>query len=430
MADYKCLSFKGMEDEKVYYAKHKSGLEIYLRPTDKNKDYAVIATKYGSLDTCFKTDKDDDFISVPDGIAHFLEHKMFEKKEGDMLEKFSKYGGDGNAFTSFDKTAYHFTGNMNFKENLETLLYMVSHPYFTEKSVQKEMGIIEEEIKMGYDRPVNALYYGLLECLFHSENIHKQIAGSVESIHEITPELLYSCYNTFYNMSNMILSVFSGSSMEDILEICDRVIPEQKQIKIERRYEEEPKTIRQKRFVKELDIPRPKFIIGVKDNYTSVDPDTDLKRGITTELLNDLLFSAISEFTISMYENNIIKNLSAGGSGYKDYNYFYLSGEGDDPELAYEKFVEYIREVKKNGFTEKDFNIVRRMEYTDNIIALEHSGIADMLYDYRFENVDFTEYFDAFKKVTLDDVNELLNELFNEDLYVMSVIKPKTGEVK
>ena len=209
--------------EKYYLHHHPSGLDIYLFPKKLTTTYAVFGANYGSVDNTFKTSKDGDFITVPDGIAHFLEHKLFANEDGsDAFEHFSAFGADANAYTSFNKTAYLFSCTDNFEESLGELLDFVTHPYFTEDSVKKEIGIIAQEIKMYDDTPSDRCFYGMLEGMYEHHSIRRNICGSVDSISKITPKLLYDCYGTFYNLSNMALVISGDVELDTVIRIAPR----------------------------------------------------------------------------------------------------------------------------------------------------------------------------------------------------------------
>ena len=192
--------------EKYYRGKHASGLEVVIVPKAHKKAFALFGTRYGSVHRTFKTDRDTDFVTVPDGIAHFLEHKLFENEDGsDTFAHFAALGASCNAFTSTEMTAYLFSATDKYYENLAVLLGFVTRPYFTPETVEKEMGIIGQEIRMCHDEPFHQLYYGLLDALFVNHNVKVDIAGTEETISHITSDILYRCYNTFYNLNNMLL---------------------------------------------------------------------------------------------------------------------------------------------------------------------------------------------------------------------------------
>ena len=210
--------------ERYEIFKHPSGLDIYVFPKKLTTAYAVFGVKYGSIHNSF-TLPDGTDSTVPDGVAHFLEHKLFANEDGsDSFEKFSEFGSDANAYTSFNRTAYLFSCTENFEKSLEELLRFVTHPHFTSKNVASEVGIIAEEIKMYDDSPSDRCFYGMLEGMYEHHSIKRNICGSVESISKITHQTLYDCYNTFYNLNNMVLAVAGNTCIEEVLEVADKVL--------------------------------------------------------------------------------------------------------------------------------------------------------------------------------------------------------------
>src|SRR3954453_11844038 len=201
------IEFNQIQEE-IYHEKLENGLEVFILPKKGfNKTYATFTTKYGSIDNHFMPLEKSEFLKVPDGIAHFLEHKLFEKEDGDVFQQFSKQGASANAFTSFTRTAYLFSSTSNVELNLDTLMDFVQEPYFSEKTVEKEKGIIGQEITMYDDNPDWRLYFGLIQNLYQNHPVKIDIAGTIESISHINKDLLYECYNTFYHPSNMLLFI-------------------------------------------------------------------------------------------------------------------------------------------------------------------------------------------------------------------------------
>ena len=228
--------------EEMVRIKHRSGLNMLLCPMKGySTAYATFTANVGSVDTGFKTQDDAEFVDVPEGIAHFLEHKMFENEEGDAFERYARTGASANAYTSFDKTAYLFACTGNFEQSLEILLDFVRRPYFTKESVQKEQGIIGQEIRMYDDDGDWRVQFNLLAALYHRHPVRIDIAGTVESISRIDHELLYRCYRTFYNLNNMVLCVAGNFDVDTVLKVADRVLkPDEKPVEIERRTVDEP----------------------------------------------------------------------------------------------------------------------------------------------------------------------------------------------
>ncbi len=230
--------------EKYYEIDHKSGLKIFVMPKENySSTYAVFGTRYGSIDTKFKRSDSDCWTTVPEGIAHFLEHKLFESEDLDAFTRYAKTGASANAYTSFDKTCYLFQCSDNFEASLEILLDFVTHPYFTKETVEKEQGIIGQEITMYYDVAGWMSTFNLLKLLYHNHPVRIDIAGTVESIAQITDKLLYDCYNTFYNLHNMCLAVVGNVDPEQVLSVCDRMLETAQPLEIERSFEDEPREI-------------------------------------------------------------------------------------------------------------------------------------------------------------------------------------------
>ena len=231
-------------DEGYYAVEHKSGLKIYVYPKEEyTSTYAVFGTKYGSIDTRFKRSDRADFIEIPAGTAHFLEHKLFESEELDAFQRYAKTGASANAYTSFDRTCYLFTCTGHFKENFEILLDFVRHPYFTEETVRKEQGIIGQEIDMYKDSPDWECLFNMLGAMYHRHSVRIDIAGTKDSIAQITADMLFSCYDTFYNLSNMALAVAGRITVDEVLEIADRLLQSDEAVTVERAFKPEPESI-------------------------------------------------------------------------------------------------------------------------------------------------------------------------------------------
>ena len=251
--------------EQFQRVEHPSGLTILLCPMEGySTAYAMFAAKVGSIDTTFKTQHEEDFVEVPPGIAHFLEHKMFECEDGDAFAKYAKTGASANAFTSFDRTAYLFSCTGNFRESMEILLDFVSRPYFTPETVQKEQGIIGQEIRMYDDDPGWRSLFNLLQALYHVNPVRLDIAGTTDSIAEITDQLLYRCYHTFYSLGNMVLTVAGNFRPEDVLEAADKILKKGEDIRIQWRKAQEPREVAQSYVEQPLSVSTPLFQLGFK----------------------------------------------------------------------------------------------------------------------------------------------------------------------
>ena len=418
-----------MLDEKYYTFKHKSGLEIFVFPKKMTTSYAIFATRYGAVDNKFKHANDAEYTVVPDGIAHFLEHKMFECEDGvDAFEKYAKTGGNANAFTGNNLTAYIFSSTENFEGNLEVLLDFVTHPYFTEATVQKEQGIIGQEIKMYEDHPGVRMHRELMKALYKKNKMRIDVAGTVESIAEITAETLYKCYNIFYNLRNMTLCVCGDVTPESVEAICDKILTEAEPFNIVRDTEDkdEPREVYIKRTVCKLDVAKPLFTIGIKDTSIPLDPKERAKKAYATEILDEILFSQSSEFYNTLYNQNLIaQDLSNGCEIGKNYSFNVISSESSDPDKVYSMFVDYIERVKKQGLDKEAFELSKRTVYASNIKSFD--SVEDIgnnfIFNY-FEGIDILDTPEIINSITCEYVTELLNEGFKEEYYALSIVEP------
>lgn len=415
--------------EKHYSFIHKSGLEVVVFPKEMATSYAIFATRYGAVDNKFKEKGDKEFTVVPDGIAHFLEHKMFECENGvDAFERYAKTGANANAFTGNNLTGYIFSCTENFYESLEILLDFVTHPYFTEQTVNKEQGIIGQEIKMYEDHPGVRMHRELMKALYKYNKMRIDIAGTVESIAEITAEVLYKCYKTFYNLRNMTLAVCGNVELDKVEAICDKVLKEAEPFEIERDTEDEnePKEVYIKRTVCHLDVSKPLFTIGIKDTNIPKCAKERAKKAYATEILDEMLFSQSSDFYNELYSENLIaQDLSSGCEIGKNYSFNVISSESSDPDAVYQRFLEYIEKTKKEGLDKETFELSKRTVYASNIKSFD--SVEDIgnnfIFNY-FDGSDILDTPDIISSITLDYVTELFNESFKEEYYALSIVEP------
>ncbi len=317
--------------ERFQRVEHRSGLTILLCPMEGySTAYAMFSAKVGSIDTTFKTQREEDFVEVPPGIAHFLEHKMFECEDGDAFAKYAKTGANANAFTSFDRTAYLFSCTGNFRESIEILLDFVSRPYFTPETVQKEQGIIGQEIRMYDDDPGWRSLFNLLQTLYRENPVRLDIAGTTESIAEITSDLLYRCYHTFYSLGNMVLTVAGNFRPEDVLEAADKILQAGEKVEIQWRKAEEPQEVAGHYVEQSLPVSTPLFQIGFKGE--AGDSLENMKRQLADEVLMEILCGESSPLYRRLYDGGLI-NSSFGSEvlAGRDYLCCMFGGESRDP---------------------------------------------------------------------------------------------------
>lgn len=414
--------------EEYFYMKHPSGLDIYVHPKkDYNSNYAVLGTNFGSINNRFRKQGESSYTVVPDGIAHYLEHKLFESKEGDAFELFAKTGASANAYTSFEKTAYLFSCTGNFEESLNILLDFVQSPYFTEKNVEKERGIIGQEIKMYEDSPEWKVLINLLGAMYKNHPVKNDIAGSVESIAKITPQMLYECYNTFYNLHNMALCVVGNVNPETVFTVADKKLKYSPKVEVERFFPEETLEIVKPEIVQNFDISSPIFSLGFKENI----PQN--YRTSTKELVyTDLILQCISSRTSDMYQellNKELINTSSFANEYFEgpgYASIIFSGESKNPRKAAEIIKKHLQKIKQNGIDKKLFDRIKKSVYGQSLSVFNSvSAVANLALDFSLSGKDIFGYIDILENASVEKVNERLNSELNCEFSSLSIASPK-----
>lgn len=390
-----------------------------------SSSYVIFGTKYGSIDTAFRLGDDPDFTEVPEGIAHFLEHKLFESEELDAFERYSKTGASANAYTSFDRTCYLFNCTNNLKENLEILLDFVTHPYFTEATVQKEQGIIGQEIKMTQDDPSWALLFSLLEAIYKNHPVKIEIAGTVESISHITAELLYKCYNTFYNLDNMVFCAVGNVDIDTVLEVADRVLEKKPAVKIERKFFEEPEGVNMPYVESKMAVVSPMFALGFKENITT--PERSAKELILSQMLLEIISGSTTKLYNDMLNEGLInRNFSSEYFCGYGFSVNMFSGESDNPEEVARRIKAETERLKREGVSGEDFERVRRMQYGRMLMSFNDiDEIANNVIASYFAGENIFDDAEILSEVTLEDINERLRSSFDTDCCSLSVIKPQ-----
>ncbi len=412
--------------------RHPSGLDIYIFPKKMSSTYALFGTKYGSIHNCFRTGSHGDWITVPDGIAHFLEHKLFACEDGsDAFERFSDYGADANAYTSFNKTCYLFSCTDRLEDSLGELLDFVTHPYFTEESVANEVGIISEEIRMYDDNPSDRCFYGMLEAMYEKHSIRRNICGSVQSISQITPELLYACYHAFYRLSNMALIVCGNVSDETILKIADRYLPSNAEEDVEdiiclNENQNESPLVYQTYVEQRMQVSKPIFNIGIKDTDIPKDGTLRQRKDAAMAILNEMLFSRAGTLYNRLIEQNMISpGMSYGYSISESTAYNSIAGEADDPKAVLKEIRKYLKQVAKDGLSETDFVRGKRVMLAEFIKSFDSTdSIANNLFSFICEECELLSYSEILEQVTFEEVTELFRISFAENATALSVVLP------
>ncbi|QQZ60279.1 insulinase family protein [Paenibacillus sonchi] len=416
--------------ETLYHEVMDNGLQVYVLPKPAFlKTYATFATKYGSVDNHFKVAGGEE-TTVPDGIAHFLEHKMFEEPEGDIFATFASNGASANAFTSFDQTVYLFSATENIETNLSTLVDFVQRPYFTDENVEKEKGIIGQEINMYADNPDWRVYFGLIEAMYSKHPVHIDIAGTIESIATITKETLYTCYNSFYHPSNMLLFVVGGVDPEQVFELIRNNQNGKsygKQGEIQRIFEEEPVQVAAKVKESKLAVSMPKMLFGFKEKVEGLTGEAAVRRDLTTKLMLDLLLGSSTALYQKLYDEELISD-SFGHefNSSPQYAFSAIGGDTKDTDLLLKRIKEEINLVLASGFAEKDFERARKKKIGGYLRMLNSpESIAHEFTRYQFRGGNLFEVLPLYESITLEEVNERLRSHVDwEQLAVSLVVSP------
>ena len=412
--------------EKLYIDKLENGLTVMIIPKKGiRKKYAIWGTHYGSNNSKFVASGEKEMTVVPDGVAHFLEHKMFEQEGGtNSLDVLSALGVNANAYTTNDHTAYLFESTENFEAAFDELANYIQHPYFTDENVEKEKGIIGQEIMMYDDEPNWAVYINAVKAMYSKNPVRLDIAGTIESISKIDKDILYKCYNTFYNPSNMVLVLCGDFDPEKTIEyVKQKQVNKEKIGKIDRVYEEEPEEINQKEIVKKMEVSIPSFIIGYKDKVVTQDI---VKRHIAVEIILNLLIGKSSNLYKELYNSGLMLQEAELAYEFTDnYAYVMIGGQSKEPKKVQEFLNKEIKNMKKSGFNEKDFNRIKRMIYGDYIKEYNEVGdISRMFLSDYFKGINSFDYIEEIEKIDVEYVMSVLKEVFNEDKQVISIVEP------
>ena len=417
-------------EEKYYYFKHESGLDIYIFPKNHTTSYALFGTKYGSIDNTFKIKGEADFTVVPDGIAHFLEHKLFENEDGIHADRrFADTGAYSNAYTDFDKTCYLFSCSDNsekFDKSLEILLDFVTHPYFTAESVKKEQGIIGQEIMMYEDNPEWQVYFQMMSNMYEKHSVRLDIAGTIESISKITPDILYKCHKAFYNLYNMHLCISGNITPEQIKKTADKILLKSPPFEIERYEYEEPKKINKTVAEKKLKVSKPLFNIGIKDCETGIYGKELAKKSAETDILTNMLFNKSSDFYTKLYSSGKINNKFSTGSEYHpEYGHWIFSGESENPAEVMDEIIKELETQIKTGLDRENFERCKRAGYAASVTIFDNTeNIANAFINCVQKGYDILDLPKIIESVSFEDAASRLRRIFKKENFILSVINP------
>lgn len=415
--------------EKIYEDTLPNGLRIKVVPKRGfARSYAFFATDYGSMDTRFRLDGKD-YVS-PDGVAHYLEHKMFDMPDGNALQKMSQTGASPNAFTSYNITAYHFSCTSMFEENFRTLLRFVSQGYFTQESVEKERGIIAQEIKMYADNPASRVDENLFCAMYRNHPVRVPVAGTVESIQDITAQTLIDCHRAFYDPSNMVLCVVGDVDPRQIHDIALEILPKVPGGASERDYgEKEPAAPDQHTITQEMEVSMPMFSVGFKGAEVPKGPQR-LRQEIIGDLAGEILCGESSRLYQEMYESGLIDpGFGVSYSLVRELSMLCLGGDSENPQAVLDAVLEEAQRVVKEGMDEELFLRLKRSAVGRRIRGLDSfEGLCYRLALSDFDGYDYFTFPALYESITAEDVRQLIAREITPEQAVLSVILPKTRE--
>ncbi|UTR15037.1 insulinase family protein [Salipaludibacillus sp. LMS25] len=420
--------------ETLYFDKLPNGLHVYVLPKKGfNKTFATFTTKYGSIDNHFVPIGEEEPLRVPDGIAHFLEHKLFEDEEGDIFQEFSKKGASANAFTSFNRTAYLFSSTMNIEDNLETLMDFVQKPYFTDESVDKEKGIIEQEIKMYEDNPDWQNFFGLLKAMFKEHPVGIDIAGTVESINQTTKDLLYTCYKTFYHPGNMVLFIVGNVEPEKILQQvrqnqANKSFPEPEDI--QREIVKEPAEVDEKKVVIPMPVNTGKCLVGIKEQRPDKQGKDLLKHELSVQLLLEMMFGQSSENYQTLYEQGLIDDtFSFDYTGEYGFGFSVIGGDSKKPETLGNAIKTMISDFLQQPINKDIVERIRKKKIGYFLKAMNSPEyIANQFTRYRFNDMDLFHVIPTLEALTTESLQETLNDHFDVETQMSQCLIVSEGE--
>lgn len=425
-------------NEKMHIYKLENGLDVIIIPMkNTNRKYAMYSTHFGSINYKFKTVADENEIIVPDGVAHFLEHKLFEQEDGEnALDKLTKMGANPNAYTSFNHTSYLFDCTENFNDVFKALIHFVQNPYLTEENVEKEKGIIGQEIQMYDDDPEWQLFFGFVNCLYGGHAITKDIAGTIDTISEITPDVLYKCYNNFYKPSNMVICVVGDVDVEETLNIIkENVKKDDDKSKIERYYGEEKEDVFKKENKKKMDVNLPIVMFGFKDNFNKERLESGyekdnievVKYDVALQIALELIAGKSTKLYEDLYSEGIVtREFGIGFSYEEDYAYTAFDNESNDYNEVIKRVLDRINDLKENGINEEDFERAKKMLYGNFVKGFNDvSRIATMVVSDYFKGINSFDYVESYKQIDKKYVEDAIRKHFDLDKMAVSIIEPK-----
>lgn len=411
--------------EKIYIEKLENGLTIMVVPKKTRKRYIVWSANFGSIDNKFYAPGENILTVVPDGIAHYLEHKLFEQENGtNSLDVLSSIGVDANAYTTNDHTAYLYECTENFEEALDEFMNYVQNPYFTDENVEKERGIIEQEIMMYDDYPEWVIYMNAMKCLYKDNEMNIDVAGTKETIAKINKEKLYKIYNSFYRPENMIIVLSGNFVPEEIIEkVKSKITMKSNPNETKRVYNKEQPEISQKYIEQNMDVSMPIALIGYKDNDLNHEV---IKKDIAISILGNIIFGKSSKLFEKLYEEGkIFSEPSINYEFSKTFAHILIQLQTNFVDDVINEISQTIGNLKRDGIEEEDFERSKKRIYGDLVKDYNDvSNIASGIVADYFRDINSFDYFEEFSSINKEYTEKILKELFVDSKKVVSVIKP------
>lgn len=420
--------------EKVYIEKLKSGLTVMFIPRkETDKKYITFGTNYGSMDDRFIVPGETEITKVPDGVAHFLEHKLFEQENGhNSLDVLSSLGVNANAYTTNNHTAYLYECTNNFYSALDEFMNYVQSPYFTDENVEKEKGIINQEIGMYDDQPDWKVYLNALETLYVNNKVKLDPAGTVESVSKINKEILYKCYNNFYKLSNMAIVVVGDFDKEEIFnEINKRIIKDEDTTIAKKVVDKEPEEINKKEIYEKMDVNIPLFILGIKDkienNNSLNNSKLQIRKHIAIDIILDILIGNSSVLFNKLYDEGLIYSEFTSIYEYaRDYSHILIQNQSFEYKKIVEEIKNRINFLKENGLDDIEFERMKKKNY--GMYVKEFENVADIGNNFMesyFKGINPFDFIDESQNIDKHYVENILKDIFVEDKMTLSVISNK-----
>ena len=416
--------------ESVWHGQLPNGLHIYVdEKPEYGKQFAFFATRYGGMDLRFRSG-DGHWRDTPAGVAHFLEHKLFDTEDGNALQILAGNGAEVNAFTASAITGYYFEGTDGFEKNLETLLSFVSVPYFTPESVAKEQGIIAQEIRMGDDDPDRAIYYMLLEAMYREHPIRVKVIGSEQSIAQITADTLYECHEAFYHPGNMVLCVAGNVDVKAVERIARRVLPVEEGARSERDRPAEPERVDKARTERTMEVSAPQFMIGFKGDAPG--RGDSLRQRLLGELVCDVLLSSSAPLYSRLYEQGLINGtFESSYESVPGCAFLTVGGESRDPDQVLALIQEEMARAAREGIDPALWQRQKKAAYGATVRRL--NSLEDTCVEMAMSHFDGEDYFrfpEVYQSIEREDAEGMLRRWCVPERTAMAVIRPKDSRAE